>query len=108
MTSYRKTHDYGVEEICRLLRVVDLHLSAPASVVILGGAAAAFHRARSTTTDIDTQNAIDEVLELAIVRAKAETELDIPIGQSSIADYPYHFEDRVERQLPELSVTGRA
>lgn len=81
---------------------MDRHLNAPASVVIIGGAAAAFHRAQSTTTDVDTQESLNAELEEAIRHARAETGLDIPVNHSTVAGVPYNYEDRLERMLPEL------
>src|SRR5262245_56424103 len=102
VTSYRDTRVFGIDDICRLLEAVDRHLMAPSVVVIIGGAAAAFHRAESTTNDIDTNDALNAELQDAIQRAKAETGLNIPINYSAVADVPWNFEDRLERQLPEL------
>ena len=102
MTSYRDSRAFGIDDICRLLQVVDGHLTDPAAVVIIGGAAAAFHRADSTTNDVDTNDALNDALQDAIQRARAETGLEIPINHSAVADVPWHFEDRLERQLPEL------
>jgi hypothetical protein len=102
MSSYRDTRIYGVEEIAELLRAVDRHLTAQARVVIIGGAAAAFQGAQSTTTDVDTHHALDAELEQAIQLARDETGLDIPVAYSTVADVPYNAEDRLERRLPGL------
>ena len=102
MTSYRDSKIFGIGEICRLLEAVDRHLSVRVSTIIIGGAAAAFHHADSTTDDVDTYEALNAELQVAIERAKDETGLNIPVRFSSVADVPYDYEDRLERQLPEL------
>ena len=94
--------DYGAGAIRDFLRAVDRNLVARARIVIIGGGAAALHNATSTTNDVDTCNAIDEALARAIADAVKETGIDIPITESTVADFPYNFEDRLERQLPEL------
>lgn len=101
MTRYRGT-EYGVDEISTLLRAVDRHLTVPARMVIVGGAAAAFHHADSATADIDTYEALESALEDAIQRAATETGAAIPISHSAIAQVPYHSEDRLQRKLVEL------
>lgn len=103
MTRYRDSRIYGLDEICVLLHAVDRHLTSPASVVIIGGAAAAFHGAESSTSDVDTHNALEAELQGAIRRALAETGLSITINRSAVADVPWNYEDRLERKLPELS-----
>jgi hypothetical protein len=102
VSSYRDTRIYGLQEIGELLRAVDRHLAVPARVVIIGGAAAAFHGAGSTTTDVDTHNTLDANLEEALQRAREDTKLDIPVGYSSVAEAPYNYEDRLEQRFPEL------
>lgn len=102
MTSYRDTRIYGLAEIGELLCAVDRLLAAPARFEIIGGAAAAFQGAESTTTDVDTYNPLDATLENALERARADTGLAIPVQCSSVADVPYNYKDRLERKLPEL------
>lgn len=94
---------YGAEEIRVFLQAVDRHLTRRARVEIIGGSAAALaHGASSTTTDLDTYNALDQELLDAVARATEETGFDIPVSQSTVADVPYNYEDRLERHLPEL------
>ena len=102
MSSYKATRIYGVDEICVFLRAIDRHLTSHASIVLIGGAAAAFHQASSTTNDVDTSHALTAELRTAIERASAETGLAIPISYAAVADVPYNSDDRLERLLPEL------
>jgi hypothetical protein len=99
--SYR-SHLYGADEISLFLRAVDRHLVSASSVVIIGGSAAAFYNATSTTTDVDTYAALSADLQGAVERAATETGLTIPVIHSLVVEVPWAFEDRLERQLPEL------
>lgn len=101
MTRFRHSHGYGLEEIQTFFRAIDHHLNGAASVVIIGGAAAGFHGAISTTNDVDTYEVVGADLHLAIQRATST--LAIPMNHSPVADVPWNFEDRLERQLPELA-----
>ena len=94
--------NYGKDEIHRFLRAIDHHLESHARLVIIGGGAAALHDATSTTNDVDTCNAITEHLAHAVRLARENTGLEIPISESTVAEYPYNYEDRLERVLPEL------
>jgi len=102
VSSYKSSCTYGAEEIRRFLRAVDQHLTSATSVVIIGGAAAALHDAMSTTSDVDTNDAMNEDLQHAIKQAGSETGLAIPMNHSPVADVPWNFQDRLERRLPEL------
>jgi len=102
VTTYRDRRIYGIEDIATLLREVDRHLDGHARIVIIGGAAAAFHGAVSTTTDVDTHNALGEALEEALERARTITGLDIPVSFSAVADVPYNSEDRFEQPFADL------
>lgn len=102
MSMYR-SRTYGAEEIRVFLQAVDRHLTRRVRVEIIGGSAAALaHGAKSTTTELDTFNALNKELLDAVARAIEETGFDIPVSQSTVADVPYNYEDRLERQLPEL------
>lgn len=103
MSSYRRSHNYGDQQLRVFFRAIDKHLTSAASLVIIGGAAAVFHDARSTTNDVDTYEPIGPNLRLAIEHAMAETGLSIPTHHSAVADVPYHFEDRLERRLRDLA-----
>jgi hypothetical protein len=86
-----------------LLAAADRHLARPQTITIIGGSAAALSGADSTTTDIDTFEPMTEELEQALALARAETGLEIPCAQSTVADIPYNAEDRVERPLSDLA-----
>lgn len=82
---------------------MDRHLISSVRIEIIGGSAAALaHGATSTTTDLDTYTATSNELLDAVARANAETGFDIPVSHATIADVPYHYHERLERQLPEL------
>jgi hypothetical protein len=85
MRRYRRGAGFGLDDICAFMAAVDRHLSTSVSVVIIGGAAAAFHHAESTTNDVDTYDAFNAALEAAIQR---DTGLDIPVNHSTVADVP--------------------
>jgi hypothetical protein len=73
MSTYR-SRAYGADEIRAFLCAVDRHLTQRVRLEIIGGCAAALaHGARSTTTDLDTFNAVDNELTQAVDRANEET-----------------------------------
>lgn len=95
---------YVRAEIERFLRAVDLALKRPATIVVIGGSAAALkYRIDDPTTDIDTFNALGADLRHAIGAAREATGLAMPFQQSGVADGPYHFEDRLLRAMPSLT-----
>ena len=94
---------YVRAEIERFLRAVDLALKRPATIVVIGGGAAALkYRIDDPTTDIDTFNALGADLRRAIAAARKATGLAMPFEQSGVADGPYNFEDRLLRAMPRL------
>ena len=95
---------YVRAEIERFLRAVDKALKRRATVVVIGGGAAAIkYRIDDPTTDIDTFNALGADLRSAIEAARKATGLPMPFEQSGIADGPYEFEDRLLRAMPSLT-----
>jgi len=95
---------YVRTEIERFLRAVDQALRRRATVIVIGGGAAALkYRIDDPTTDIDTFSAIGPELGRAIAEARKATGLAIPFEQSGVADGPYHFEDRLLRAMPRLA-----
>jgi hypothetical protein len=102
VSRYQLSRIYGLDEICAFLRAVDLRLSSRSSIVIIGGAAAAFHQSTSTTNDVDTREAITAEVRAAVEHVAAENEIAIPMNHSAVADVPWNFQDRLVRQLPEL------
>jgi hypothetical protein len=94
---------YVRAEIERFLRAIDLALDRPATVIVIGGGAAALkYRIDDPTTDIDTFNPIGADLRRAIDAARKATGLAMPFEQSGVADGPYNFEDRLLRAMPRL------
>lgn len=95
---------YLRREIERFLRAVDQALKRRATVLVIGGGAAAIkYGIDDPTTDIDTFNALGADLRRAIDAARKATGLPIPFEQSGIADGPYDFEDRLLRAMPSLT-----
>jgi hypothetical protein len=89
---------YNRIELVKFLRGMDEELSAPVEMLIIGGAAASLrYGATSTTRDIDTWTTIPAAVHQAAHRARAKTGLEIPLEQASVADAPYHYEDRTRR-----------
>jgi hypothetical protein len=94
---------YVRAEIERFLRAVDLALKRPATIVVIGGGAAALkYRIDDPTTDIDTFNALGADLRRAMAAARKATGLAMPVEQSGVADGPRGFEDRLLRAMPRL------
>ncbi len=95
---------YVRAEIERFLRAIDRALKRKATVIIIGGGAAALkYRIDDPTTDIDTFNALGADLRRAIDAARKATGLAMPFEQSGVADGPYDFEDRLLRAIPRLA-----
>ncbi len=94
---------YVRAEIERFLRAVDLALARPATIIVIGGGAAALkYGIDDPTTDIDTFNALGADLRRAIDAARKATGLAMPVEQSGVADGPHDFEDRLLRAMPRL------
>jgi len=94
---------YVRAEIERFLRAVDKALERRATIIVIGGGAAALkYRIDDPTTDIDTFNAVGADLRRAIEAAREATGLPMPFEQSGVADGPYDFEERLLRALPSL------
>ena len=94
---------YVRAEIERFLRAVDKALKRRATIIVIGGGAAALkYRIDDPTTDIDTFNALGADLRRAIEAAREATGLPMPFEQSRVADGPCDFEDRLLRALPSL------
>ena len=102
MSSYKETRVFATQEVLLFLRAMDRHLSERACIIIVGGSAAVFYDAESTTNDIDTYTLVDDALKAAADAAVAETGLAIPVQRSTVGDYPWNFEDRLQRPIPEL------
>ena len=95
---------YVRAEIERFLRAVDGALKRPATIIIIGGGAAALkYRIDDPTTDIDTFYPLSADLRRAADAARKATGLAMPFEQSGVADGPYDFEDRLLRAMPRLA-----
>jgi hypothetical protein len=87
---------YGRDELVALLRQLDDRLHEPASLVVIGGAAAILaYGATGPTKDIDTWNDIPHAVVDAYRRLSAADGVDVPIGKAGVADLPYDAEDRL-------------
>jgi hypothetical protein len=83
-------------DIERFVRAVDAALSEPASLLVIGGAAAVLgYGATRPTEDIDTFHQVQPEIERAIEIARRSTKLNIPVSFAAVADAPYDFEDRL-------------
>jgi hypothetical protein len=95
---------FSAEEIRTFLEAIDRHLPEATRVVIIGGSAAALaFEGVSTTEDIDTGNPLTPDVQNAVKLATAATGLMIPMGPAGVAEFPYEYESRLERQLVHLT-----
>ncbi|HUQ98149.1 MAG TPA: DUF6036 family nucleotidyltransferase [Gemmatimonadaceae bacterium] len=104
MSSFKDTRTLGGDELRVFFEAVDRHLSIRVSIVVIGGAAAALHKASSTTSDVDTFEALPPELQLAVEKAAAATGIVVPISHSAIAQVPYNYDERLERVFPDLEM----
>ena len=90
-------HRFGADELWRFLSALDDALTAPVSILIIGGAALSLqHGVQSTTRDIDLYPAVDTtIIDLAAEVARRASNLAVPIGNANVADLPYHYDQRV-------------
>jgi hypothetical protein len=89
---------YTRAELVTFLKAVDANLTSPADLLIIGGAAATLrYGATSATRDIDTWNDISPLVTRAAQKARAATGLPVPMERATVADAPYHYEDRTLR-----------
>jgi hypothetical protein len=84
------------QELERFVEAIDAALSEPASILVIGGAAAALaYGATRPTDDIDTFHPLTPVVQRAVEAAQCSTGLTIPVSFAAVADAPYDFEDRL-------------
>ena len=89
-------HEYGSDDLKRLLKSIDTHLDRKVEIILIGGTAALLaYKATRLTHDIDSFGKITTALQKAYELAKAETGLEIPLSQAGVAEAPYSFEDRL-------------
>jgi hypothetical protein len=83
-------------QLVAFVRALDRNLENPASVVVIGGAAAAMaYHAGTRTADIDIWQGMSEEILEAAARARRDTGLAIEIGSAAVADLPLNYEDRL-------------
>jgi len=92
-----KTFSSG--DIGVFLKAVDDELVQPFRLLIIGGGAASLaYGVRTHTRDIDTLNTEDfQFISEICKTVREKTGLDIPVSDVTVADAPYHFEDRLIR-----------
>jgi hypothetical protein len=84
------------QELERFVEAIDAALPEPASILVIGGAAAALaYGATRPTDDIDTFHPLTPVVQKAVEAAQRSTGLTIPVSFAAVADAPYDFEDRL-------------
>ena len=89
-------HRYGRNELNTFLQAIDQELEETVSLIIIGGSAIILgYNGELYTHDIDTYGQISH-LQKAYEAAKVQTQLDIPLCHSTVADAPYHFETRLQ------------
>lgn len=87
---------HSPQELERFVRAIDQALSEPASILVIGGAAAALaYGATRPTDDIDTFHPLTPVVQKAVENARRHTGLNVPVSFAAVADAPYDFEDRL-------------
>ena len=83
-------------ELERFVEAIDEALTEPASILVIGGAAAALaYGATRPTDDIDTFHPLTSVVQNAVEAAQRSTGLNIPVSFAAVAEAPYDFEDRL-------------
>lgn len=85
-------------DLRRFFTAVDTHLPVPATITVIGGSAIALHGVSSGTIDVDVLETQLGSLESAIARARVVTNLNIPVVPAPVAQVPWDFEDRLQRE----------
>jgi hypothetical protein len=87
---------HSPQELESFIGAIDEALTEPASILVIGGAAAALaYGATRATDDIDTFHPLTPILQTAVETARRSTGLNIPVSFAAVADAPYDFEDRL-------------
>lgn len=95
---------FAADQLQRFLRAVDESLPHTSEITIIGGSALALgYGVASTTNDIDTYAADLRDIDVAAATARRLTGLEIPIGNSTIAQLPEGSDQRRHRVLPDLA-----
>jgi hypothetical protein len=83
-------------QLVAYLRALDRHLRRPATVIVIGGAAAAVaYDSGTTTADIDLFRGMSKDILEAAQKAREETGLAIAVDAAPVADLPYDYEGRL-------------
>ncbi len=86
---------FTAKELEEFLIAIESLLIRETEIIIIGGTAAALaYKVSLSTQDIDTWNSI-KGLEDAYKKAIKKTKLEIPMNQTSVADAPHNFENRL-------------
>lgn len=87
---------FSTDEFQRFLRLVDAQLGGPCRIVLIGGGAVSLaYQVEHSTSDLDLWTVSDRKFWGAVARAQEIS--DIPVQRASIAEPPYHFEDRLTK-----------
>lgn len=100
MTS--RLRKFSLDEIELVFEAIDRHLQVPATLIVLGGCAAAIHGSSFSTKDVDTREPLSLGLERAIQAAIHELGVPLVIAPATVADLPWNAEDRLVRFRPDL------
>ncbi len=95
---------FDTAEIVRFLVALDDALASRLRVVVIGGSALALgYGVAAATSDVDTDESRNDLLDEAARVARQVTGLSIPIANSGIAQFPPGYDDRLVRVLPDLA-----
>jgi hypothetical protein len=90
-------------DLTNFLMAVDRNMTEPVRIIVIGGSSIALAFDPDTGThDVDTYDSPVAKLTAAVAAAAIETGLSLPIRNATVAELPYHFEDRLQRVLPDL------
>ena len=89
---------FDAKELRRFFTAVDENLTKDAAIIVIGGSAIALYGAAVGTVDVDTYETDLAPLEEAIARARVVTGFDIPVSRVGVADAPYNYRDRLQRE----------
>lgn len=94
----KTARSFDAADLRRFFTSIDEHLTIDAALVVIGGSAIALYGVPIGTTDVDTFATNLAPLQGAIAHAREKTGLDIPVVEVGVADVPYSYEDRLQRE----------
>ena len=99
--------EFGRSELLKFVRAVDRNLTAPATVIVVGGSAAILgYDALVRTADIDLFESGTDNLALfkeASELAQKQTKLAVGVDNATVVDIPFNYQDRARSlNIPEL------